>query len=324
MCFGRVPPEINSGRMLYGSGSISMARAAASWDELAANLCRAATHCCATAVSLVGGWPGVVAIAIERALAPYIAWLNAAAALAEQAATQASAAVDAHETALAAVVHPDVIDSNRAELRSLAATNCLALASPEIARIEAEYEQMWVADAEVMYDYARASANASTLTPFGSSIVSLDRPQTEQPDINTRRAARALASAPEVIAAGQEVVATIPLVLHAISSSPQTTLDVHLLPVTSALSKLCSLSCTPEVAVQNLLAMNKNMMLLRAAVLSAPADQLFAAGFGRATAAGTLSVPACWFSETVDAVVSEPRYEWAREPLRLVKNTGAR
>ena len=324
MSFGQVPPEINSGRLFYGCGSASMVRAATSWYELAATLRQAAADSCAVAASLVEGWHGAGAIATGRALAPYVAWLNAAATQAEHTATQAAAVASAHELAMSAMVHPDVVVANRARLMSLRTANCLAQVSPMIAQTEAEYEQMWSDDAEAMYAYAQASAKASVLTPFGSSSLTIDPSGSTHPDINVRRSSRALASAPDAIAAGQQVIAAIPEALQALSSSPQTTLDVHLLPVTVALSKLASLSPAAEVAIKNLNAMNRGMMLLKAAVLSAPNPSGIAASFARAAAIGALSVPQRWLDDTEGDSVADDRYDWFRLPLRLVDATGAR
>ena len=196
MSFGQVPPEINSGRLFYGFGSASMVRAGTAWDELAATLRQAAAYCCAVAAILAEGWHGAVAIAVGRALAPYIASLNAAATQAAHAAMQAAAAVRAHELAMSAMVHPDVVIANRVRLLSLCTANCLAQVSPMIAQTEAEYEQMWSDDAEAMYAYTRASAKASVLTPFGSSSLTLDPSGSTHPDVNVRRSSRDLQPPP--------------------------------------------------------------------------------------------------------------------------------
>jgi PPE-repeat protein len=57
---------------------------------------------------------------------------NGAATQAAHAAMQAAAAASAHELAVAAMVHPDVIIANRVRLLSLCTTNCLAQVSPMI------------------------------------------------------------------------------------------------------------------------------------------------------------------------------------------------
>jgi PPE-repeat protein len=322
MSFGQVPPEINSGRLFCGCGPASMTQAATSWYELAATLRQAAADSCSVAASLVEGWHGAVAIATGQALAPYIGWLNAAATQAEHTATQAATVASAHELAMAAMVHPDVVVANRVRLQSLCTANCLAQVSPMIAQTEAEYEQMWSDDAEAMYAYARASAKASVLTPFDSSSLAIAG--STHPDVNVRRSSRALASAPDAIAAGQQVIAAIPEALHALSSSPQTTLDVHLLPVAAALSKLASLSPASEVAIKNLNTVNRGMLLLKAAVLSAPNASRIAAGLGRAATIGALSVPQRWLDDTEGNPVADDQYDWFRLPLRLVDATEPR
>ncbi len=324
MSFGRVPPEINSGRLFYGCGSASMVRAAKAWDELAAALRQAAAQYGAVAAALAEGSRGAIAIATGRALAPYVAWLNGAATQTAHAAAQAAAAVSAHELALAAMVTPDVIVANRVRLLSLCTANCLAQVSPMIAQTEAEYEQMWSDDVEAMYAYARASAKTSVLTPFGSPSLRIEPSGSTHPDVNVRRASRELASAPDAIAAGHRVIAAIPEALQALSASPETTLDVHLLPVTAALSKLASLSPAAEVAIKNLNAMNRGTMLLKAAALSAPNSSVIAAGTGRAAKIGALSVPQGWLDDTENDSITDERYEWFQFPLHLVDVNGAR
>ena len=178
MDFGMMPPEVNSGRMYCGPGSGSMMEAAAAWDEQAACLNQEAAQ-----------WRTVTSkltTAAVQSAAPYIAWLDDAAAEAAHAAAQAAAAASAHESARAAMVPPEVINTNRAKLVSLATTNCLGQASGMIADTDAEYEKMWADDADAMYAYARASADASALTPFGSP------PPATEPVGLTRQNARLL------------------------------------------------------------------------------------------------------------------------------------
>jgi PPE-repeat protein len=97
---------------------------------------------------------------------PYATWLSALAAQAEQAATQAEAAVAAFETAFAMTVPPSLVAANRGQLMSLVADNILGQNSLAIETIQAEYAEMWAQDAAAMYDYVAASEAASTLTPF--------------------------------------------------------------------------------------------------------------------------------------------------------------
>jgi PPE-repeat protein len=165
--FGALPPEINSGRMYVGPGAGPMLAAAAAWDELAAELQSTAASYGSTIESLTSGpWTGPSSIAMAAAAAPYVAWMSATGAQAEEAASQAKLAASAYETAFAATVPPPVIAANRALLMALIATNFLGQNTPAIAATEAHYMEMWAQDAAAMYAYAGSSAAASQLTPF--------------------------------------------------------------------------------------------------------------------------------------------------------------
>jgi PPE family len=267
MCSGRVPPEIKSGPMFNGAGTVSMVQAAA----------------------------------------------------------QARTAAHAHTSVVAALVSPDAIIINRARLVVLAATNYLGQASAAIADTEAEYEQMWVTDSAAMYAYARASADAATLASLDSPLVTADLTESVHQCERDPRSSSALKSAPDVISAGQHVVQTLPKVMRALSSSPQTTLDVHLLPATTALSMLSSLSPPSAVAIRHLNSLNKAAMLLKSVMSTAAGTRKHsgegptALGFGAGASIGTLSVPQRWVARTApapDAV--ELHSAWVREPIRLV------
>ncbi|MEZ0352679.1 PPE family protein [Mycobacterium sp. pR1184] len=165
--FGALPPEINSGRMYVGAGSGPMLAAAAAWDELAAELFSTAAQYGSTIQSLtVGPWTGPSSIAMAAAAAPYVQWMSATGAQAEQAGIQAKLAAGAYEAAFAATVPPPVIAANRSLLATLIATNILGQNTPAIAATEAQYMEMWAQDAAAMYGYAGSSATASRLQPF--------------------------------------------------------------------------------------------------------------------------------------------------------------
>ena len=165
--FGALPPEINSGRMYVGAGAGPMLAAAAAWDELATELQSTAASYGSTIENLAAGpWTGPSSIAMAAAATPYVAWMSATGAQAEEAATQAKIAAGAYETAFAATVPPPVIAANRALLMALIATNFLGQNTPAIAATEAQYAEMWAQDAAAMYGYAASSATASQLTPF--------------------------------------------------------------------------------------------------------------------------------------------------------------
>jgi PPE-repeat protein len=170
MDFAALPPEVNSGRMYAGPGSGPMITAAASWDSLATEVSSAAGDYGSVISGLTSGpWRGPASASMVAAAAPYVSWMNATAAQAEQAADQAKAAASAYETAFAATVPPPVIVANRTLLTSLVATNILGQNTPAIATTEAHYAEMWAQDAAAMYGYAGSSAAATTLTPFAQA-----------------------------------------------------------------------------------------------------------------------------------------------------------
>ncbi|HEY2084429.1 MAG TPA: PPE family protein [Mycobacterium sp.] len=169
MDFATLPPEVNSALMYTGPGSGPMIAAAASWDSLAAEVSWAAGDYGSAISGLASGpWRGRASASMVAAAAPYVSWMNATAAQAEQAADQAKAAASAYEAAFSSTVAPAVIAANRTLLASLIATNILGQNTPAIATTEAHYAEMWAQDAATMYGYAGSSAAASTLTPFAA------------------------------------------------------------------------------------------------------------------------------------------------------------
>ncbi len=168
MDFGALPPEINSGRMYTGAGPAPMLVAAGAWDGLAAELHNAASAYESVISGLTSGpWHGPTSASMSAAATPYVAWISATAAQAEEAASQAQAAVAAYETAFAATVPPPVIAANRAQLAALIATNIFGQNSPAIMATEAQYMEMWAQDAAAMYGYAGSSASATQMQAFG-------------------------------------------------------------------------------------------------------------------------------------------------------------
>ena len=168
MDFAALPPELNSGRMYAGPGSGSLLAAAVAWDDLAAELYTAAADYGSATAKLTGGlWRGASSVSMAAAVAPYVTWLNATAAQAEQTGAQAKAAAAAHATAFAMTVPPPVIAANRTQLVSLVATNFFGQNAPAIAANEAHYAEMWAQDAVAMYDYAAAAQAAPQMPPFG-------------------------------------------------------------------------------------------------------------------------------------------------------------
>lgn len=299
MDFGTLPPESNSGRMHSGPGAGSMMDAAKAWGLLGTQLSDIAATCRAAVSSLDSGQGSASATAINQAFAGYVAWLDATAAQARQTASQAKEAASAYGLTLAAVVAPHVINANRLQRISLAATNCLGQSSPAIADTEADYERMWAKDAAAMYAYARASAGIWKLTPFNSPPPSTG--PCELAGVTPPSRKWRLTVAPEVIATGCQVISTISEALDALSSSPLATFDASLLSITAPLSRLSALSAPQDFALNHLSALNKAAALKRAAAMwsvrpgggrtdhAAPRVSL-----GSGAAIGVLSVPQAW------------------------------
>ena len=221
--FGALPPEINSGRMYAGPGSGPMMAAASAWDSVAAELDTAATGYNSVMAELTSSpWLGPASRAMMSAVTPYASWISAAAAQAEETASQARAAAAAYETAFAVTVPPPVIAANRVLLMTLIATNFFGQNTPAIAATEAQYMEMWAQDAAAMYGYAGSSAIATELSQF------TDPPNTTTPAAaGDQSAAVAQATATPAgnsaqTIAGQvtQLVASVPQALQQLSVAP--------------------------------------------------------------------------------------------------------
>ncbi|WP_139822451.1 PPE family protein, partial [Mycobacterium lacus] len=178
MNFAVLPPEVNSARLYLGAGSRPMLVAAVAWDGLATELALAAASFGSVTTGLGGGsWQGPASMAMTAAIAPYLGWLNTAAAEAERVAAQARVVAAAFEAAQAATVYPGIVAANRARLVSLVISNLFGQNAAAIAATEAAYEQMWAQDVTAMAGYhAGASAAVSALTPFTQPLANLARP----------------------------------------------------------------------------------------------------------------------------------------------------
>ena len=170
MDLGSLPPEITSALLYTGPGSGPMVAAASAWNGLAAELNAAALAYEARIVQLTSEeWLGPASASMAEAATPYVAWMSTTSALAEQAASQATAAAAAYETAVAAIVPTPLIAENRALLAQALMTNVLGQNTNVIAQLEAQYSEMWAHDSAVMYQYAASAGNAASgVTPFAS------------------------------------------------------------------------------------------------------------------------------------------------------------
>ncbi|TVS88944.1 PPE family protein [Mycobacterium helveticum] len=168
MFYGAFPPEFNSGRMYAGPGAESMVAAAAAWDTLAAELQSTVSAYSSVIDTLSGGpWVGPSSMSMVAAVTPYLSWMQATAAQAAHTSNQATAAAAAYESAFAATVPPEEVAANRTQLASLVATNIFGQNTAAIAATEAQYAEMWAQDALAMDTYVgSAEAATSQLTAF--------------------------------------------------------------------------------------------------------------------------------------------------------------
>lgn len=311
MDFGSLPPEINSARMYAGPGSGPMLAAAAAWDGLAAELLTTTAGYQSVTTELTSGpWLGPAAAAMMRAIAPYVAWLQATADQAEQAATQARAAAGAYEVARVAIVSPLVIATNRAELMSLVASNVLGQNTPAIAATETHYGEMWAQDAAAMYGYAAASATAAKVTAFTPA------PAITSPAVSAIRVAAvgqaggnvAGADAQQFAWTGERLISAVPQRLQALASPSSMvpgwgdSLGGHVRTMVSAASFITGtvgLGRGMNATGPGVQAAESVVSQLGAAGspgLGAAGGGALSASVGRATSIGSLSVPQSWFA----------------------------
>ena len=278
LAFGALPPEVNSGRMYLGPGSVPLTTAAAAWDALSAELSAAAIGYTSIIAELTGtAWQGPTSLAMAAAAAPFATWLNETAGSASVVAGQARAAAAAYELAFSTTVPPRAIAANRSLLLALVVTNFLGQNTAAIAATETDYAQMWAQDAAAMYAYAESSALAATLPSFS------DPPRTTNP----------AASAAQSTTAAQQLQTTL--------SSPLTQILEHIPNVTNvALASASAGTSERGIYVVNmrLAAQETAPWSPRLAVISAPGGYSpppVSAAWGRAEFVGKLSAPPPWF-----------------------------
>jgi PPE-repeat protein len=173
--FGVRPPDVTSAMMYSGPQSGPLMAAAAAWQALAAELgSTAAAYGAVISALSTGPWTGPSSLTMAAAAAPYVAWIEATSAQAQDAAAQAAEAAAVFQEAFAETVPPPEIEENRVRLATLISTNFLGVNTPAIGATEADYDRMWAQDAAMMYKYAASSAAASSLVPFMPPLPTTD------------------------------------------------------------------------------------------------------------------------------------------------------
>jgi PPE-repeat protein len=218
MDFAALPPEINSGRLYAGSGPQSMVAAAEAWDKLAAELYSSANSYKSVISGLTSGpWQGPSSASMAAAAAANVSWLTNTAAQAEEAASQARAAVSAYQEAYASVVPPPLIASNRSQLMTLVPKNIFGQYTSAIATLEAQYAEMWATDAAAMYTYASSSAAATNLTAFTPPQQTTN--ESGQAAAVQQAAATPAGSAQNAVSAAQQSMSAVPNALQSLATA---------------------------------------------------------------------------------------------------------
>jgi PPE-repeat protein len=238
MDFALVPPEVNSARMYAGPGSGPMLAAAAAWEALALDLQSTASSYQSAITGLIAGpWLGPSATTMAAAAAPYVAWMRATAAQAEQAANQVTAAAAAYDAAFAETVPPPVVAANRSLLAALVATNLFGQNTPAIALTETQYAEMWAQDTSAMYSYAGASASATSLTPFSSPPSSTSSSgQGSQAAAAAQASATSIGNAQGVVSSVQQTFSAVPTALSGLAAPAQALTPADLVNLVGSLS----------------------------------------------------------------------------------------
>ncbi|MGV0039191.1 PPE family protein [Mycobacterium colombiense] len=307
--FGALPPEINSGRMYAGAGSGPMVAAAAAWDGLAAELASTAAGYSSVTIELTSSpWLGPASRSMMAAVTHFVAWLSAAAELAEEAGMRARAAASAYEAAFAMTVPPAVIAENRALLMTLIATNFFGQNTPAIAEAQAHYAEMWARDAAAMYTYAGSAATASQLAPFTAPTQTTDQAGLAQQQAAVAQAAAAAAGTGGSSATQSSLNDMVNSLANQIKGLLFTPLDLIYWPmvyVGSLIFAQIGVLWPEHVAVGAAAGLSATPALAAPANLGAG---LFSAKLASSNKIGSLSVPSSWAAtapETVEESIVE-------------------
>ncbi|AKN16036.1 PPE family protein [Mycobacterium haemophilum DSM 44634] len=165
--FEGLPPEINSHNMWNGPGGSSLVHASRRWGLLNQEMWDLKVSFDQILNCLAEEWSGEVAIQAINAAKPFQEWLVD---LVEQILNierETQYIMTAFYVAQNELVHPALIDSNRAEVLALINDNEFGLNNADIAALEDEYGRYWDQDGTAMNRYRRKLSIAlSRLTPW--------------------------------------------------------------------------------------------------------------------------------------------------------------
>ncbi|MBX9638506.1 MAG: PPE family protein [Mycobacteriaceae bacterium] len=209
MDFIGLPPEVTSALIHSGPGAAPLVDAGDAWQRLGYDLEESIRAYSPVLASVAEAWTGPASTAMIHAVGTYLTWLGNTAQQCLTLGSSAQASAGAFGSVLAAVVHPSVVSANRAQLAQLLATNGLGKNVAAIAETEAQYERMWVSNAEAMYRYQTASAQALQLPMFTSppSITAPDGPAAQAEAVQTAAARATSTKVSSVLANAAAAVA---------------------------------------------------------------------------------------------------------------------
>lgn len=162
-----MPPEANTGRMIAGAGAEPYLQAEMGWQALALDYTAAMTALRTSILTVSSAWQGMASAQAQAAFEPYLAWMMAVIAQAEQRAIAAAAQAATYSTAVAETPTLGEIADNHITHAVLEGTNFMGCNTVPIAINEFDYFViLWNRAAGAMDGYSAGSGVNTAFIPF--------------------------------------------------------------------------------------------------------------------------------------------------------------